>query len=256
MISRSCLISPWGAEGVRRSAQRNREVEISLLPARLQPRSCKRSVNILLQRTPIQLSVLPSVAPMLQEVLVSPTAKLDISSLLKSSPSPSPPPRTTSSRPSISRSFSISATEPEPRLGTSPATSTASHFPASTAPSQPFNAPKRPGTGGKSALSLPATSSKRTASASPLESRQASKKTTRQWSKEDSEELVKLRFTGMTWIEIAARFHNRSEIACRLRFQNYLERKHPWTEEQKRTLAQLYNRYVISVGHVCSALFL
>lgn len=193
---------------------------------------------------------------MLQEVLVSPTAKLDISSLLKSSPSPSPPPQTTSSRPSISRSFSISATDPDPRLGASPATSTASNLQASTAPSQPFNAPRQPSTGDKSALSLPATSSKRTASTSPLESRQPSKKTTRQWSKEDSEELVRLRFTGMKWEDVAARFHNRSATACRLRFQNYLERKHTWTEEQKRTLAQLYNRYVIPFGLACSLPFL
>lgn len=181
---------------------------------------------------------------MLQEVLVSPTAKLDISKLLKSSPSPSPPPRSISSRPSLSRSFSLSVTESNPRFGASPTTSTAPPLPASTFLPQPFNVPRQPSIGSQASLLIPATSSKRTASTSPQDSRQERKKPSRQWSKADSEELLKLRTGGKKWDDIAARFSGRSNTACRLRYQNYLERRYPWTEEEKKALAQLYERYV------------
>ncbi|KAL8718606.1 MAG: hypothetical protein Q9225_004269 [Loekoesia sp. 1 TL-2023] len=180
---------------------------------------------------------------MIQEVLVSPTAKLDISKLLKSSPSPSPPPPSTAPRPSLSRSFSIPSTESPPRAGISPPTSTAPHRTLPSIPSSSLNAPREPSVVGQAPTLIPATSSKRTASTSPQESRQANKKPTRQWSKSDSEELLRLRGDNMKWEDIARHFPGRTSTACRLRYQNYLERKHDWTDEKKAKLARLYDRY-------------
>lgn len=180
----------------------------------------------------------------MQETLVSPTAKLEISKLLESSPSPSPPARSTPSHPSVSRSFSVSATELDPRFSASPATSTALRLSAPTLPSGPPNAPRQSSTGGQAPLFLPATSSKRIASTSPQDSRHAGKKT-RQWSKADSDELHDLRAKGEKWEDIAQRFPGRTSTACRLRYQNYLERKHEWTDKEKEDLARLYHRYVV-----------
>ena len=183
---------------------------------------------------------------MIQEVLVSPTAKLDISKLLKSSPSPSPPPSATS-RPSYSRSFSVAANEGVTRGVTSPTPSTASLHSTSRLPSGPLTAPRHPSVGGQAPLLIPAPGSKRTASTSPQESRQASKKPTRQWSNADSDELLRLRNDNMKWEDIARHFPNRTSTACRLRYQNYLERKYNWTDEKKAKLARLYDRYVAQI---------
>ncbi|KAL8950158.1 MAG: hypothetical protein Q9222_003786 [Ikaeria aurantiellina] len=180
---------------------------------------------------------------MLQEVLVSPTAKLDISKLLKSSASPSPPPPPITSLPPFSRSFSIPGAEADPRSDTSAATSPASQYAASTFSSGSLN-PSRFSTAGiHSTAPASAPSGKRTASTSPEESRHASKKPTRQWSKDDSDLLVTLRLQNMKWEDISQRFPGRTPTACRLRYQNYLERRFDWTDEKKQKLARLYERH-------------
>ncbi|KAL9017120.1 MAG: hypothetical protein Q9185_005522 [Variospora sp. 1 TL-2023] len=106
------------------------------------------------------------------------------------------------------------------------------------------NARKQPHTGNPAPVSAPQTSTKRTASTSAQASRQANKKTTRQWTK-DEDEIVRTRREQnppMKWEEIAAEIPGRSSTACRLRFQNYQERKAPWTDAEKETLARLYDR--------------
>ncbi|KAL8652361.1 MAG: hypothetical protein Q9226_004301 [Calogaya cf. arnoldii] len=179
---------------------------------------------------------------MLQQALVSPTAKLDISKLLKSSPSPSPPPRSTASIPSFSRSFSGPSVEADPRAGESATTSPTSRFPPLAFDTVYLNAQRQTVAGPPTPLSIPASSIKRTASISPQESRHASKKPTRQWSDVDSEKLVRLRGSGMKWDEIARHFPGRTNTACRLRYQNYMEKKYDWNDEKKKTLAVLYER--------------
>lgn len=47
----------------------------------------------------------------------------------------------------------------------------------------------------------------------------------------------------MKWEDISARIPGRSHMSCRLHYQNYLERRYPWTEERKDKLARLYERY-------------
>lgn len=48
----------------------------------------------------------------------------------------------------------------------------------------------------------------------------------------------------MKWDEVASHFPGRTPTACRLRYQNYLEKKHNWNDEKKKSLAVLYDRYV------------
>ncbi|KAL8769821.1 MAG: hypothetical protein Q9209_004259 [Squamulea sp. 1 TL-2023] len=179
---------------------------------------------------------------MLQEALVSPTAKLDISRLLKSSASPSPPPSSTASIPSFSRSFSGPSIEAGPRAVNSPTISPTSYFPSSTFGASSPNARRPIVTGPPTSLSIPAASIKRTASTSPQESRHTSKKPTRQWSEADNEKLLRLRGANMKWDDVARHFEGRTNTACRLRYQNYLEKKHDWTDEKKKSLAVQYER--------------
>ena len=46
----------------------------------------------------------------------------------------------------------------------------------------------------------------------------------------------------MKWDDISQRMPGRTAIACRLHYQNYLERKTPWDDEKKDKLARLYDR--------------
>ncbi|KAL8750966.1 MAG: hypothetical protein Q9199_006740 [Rusavskia elegans] len=179
---------------------------------------------------------------MLQQALVSPTAKLDISKLLKSSPSPSPPPPSTVSIPSFSRSFSGPSVEADLRVRKSPTTSPTSCFPPSAFGTASLVARRSSVTGPPTSISIPASSIKRTALTSPQESRHASKKPTRQWSDADSDKLLKLRGSNMKWDEVSRHFPGRTPTACRLRYQNYLEKKHNWNDEKKKSLAVLYER--------------
>jgi hypothetical protein len=48
----------------------------------------------------------------------------------------------------------------------------------------------------------------------------------------------------MKWDDIAKRLPGRSSISCRLRYQDYLEKRAIWDEEKKNKLARLYARYV------------
>ncbi|KAL8779741.1 MAG: hypothetical protein Q9194_001284 [Teloschistes cf. exilis] len=175
---------------------------------------------------------------MLQEILVSPTAKLDISKLVERSPSPSPsptsPPTSATSLP-LSRSFSITATGSHSRDKTSQIASSIPQYHATTRASHHHTVTENP-----AALSTVVSSNKRTASSSPHELQQRNKKPPKKWSDADSEELVKLRGQNMIWDDIARRFPNRTHTACRLRYQNYMEKQYNWTDEKKEKLARLY----------------
>lgn len=62
------------------------------------------------------------------------------------------------------------------------------------------------------------------------------------WSTEEDRLLIELRGNGMKWEDIAKHFPGRSGISCRLRFQNYLERRSGWDEEEMNKFARLYQR--------------
>lgn len=84
--------------------------------------------------------------------------------------------------------------------------------------------------------------SKRLASgAHPAES--PAKKKQSKWSAEEDAAIIELRGNGMKWEDISRNLPGRSAISCRLRFQNYLERRSEWDEEKKNKLARLYERF-------------
>jgi hypothetical protein len=60
----------------------------------------------------------------------------------------------------------------------------------------------------------------------------------------------------MKWDDIATRLPGRSSLSCRLRYQNYLEKRAIWDEEKKNKLAMLYFRYVPLDHCGCSDCFI
>ena len=183
---------------------------------------------------------------MLHAPLFTPTANLDISSLLKSS-SPSPPPRT--SHPALARSISVPTSSSHVPPASSPSTSTGSHISTSTAPPNTYTAPPqqlqplRP-SGPTLPAPAPASSSisKRPPPAAPHPSASPAKKQNAKWAPDEDALIISLRGSGMKWEDISKRLPGRSVIACRLHYQNYLERRAPWDEEKKDKLARLYDR--------------
>ncbi|PNS14500.1 hypothetical protein CAC42_3786 [Sphaceloma murrayae] len=69
------------------------------------------------------------------------------------------------------------------------------------------------------------------------------KKKQSKWSAEEDAAIIELRGNGMKWEDISRNLPGRSAISCRLRFQNYLERRSEWDEEKKNKLARLYERF-------------
>ncbi|KAF2741934.1 hypothetical protein M011DRAFT_497815 [Sporormia fimetaria CBS 119925] len=63
------------------------------------------------------------------------------------------------------------------------------------------------------------------------------------WTPEEDMLTIELRGQGMKWDDIAKRLYPRTPISCRLRYQNYLEKRAAWDEEKKNKLARLYARF-------------
>ncbi|KAF2118981.1 hypothetical protein BDV96DRAFT_488007, partial [Lophiotrema nucula] len=83
---------------------------------------------------------------------------------------------------------------------------------------------------------------KRAASQTPLPEESPAKKQSK-WTPEEDNLTIELRGQGMKWDDIAKRLPGRSSISCRLRYQNYLEKRAVWDEEKKNKLARLYARF-------------
>ncbi|QDS76982.1 hypothetical protein FKW77_005754 [Venturia effusa] len=63
------------------------------------------------------------------------------------------------------------------------------------------------------------------------------------WTPEEDKLAIELRRNGMKWDDIAKKLPGRSAISCRLRYQNYSEKRQEWDDEKKNKLARLYNRF-------------
>ena len=96
---------------------------------------------------------------------------------------------------------------------------------------------------------------KRQASQTPLPDESPAKKQSK-WTPEEDNLTIELRGQGMKWDDIAKRLPGRSSISCRLRYQNYLEKRAIWDEEKKNKLARLYARYVHHETRIFTHLFL
>lgn len=68
------------------------------------------------------------------------------------------------------------------------------------------------------------------------------KRTQSKWSPEEDALIIDLRGRNMKWEDISERLPGRSAIACRLHYQNFLERRSKWDEERKTKLARIYER--------------
>ena len=86
----------------------------------------------------------------------------------------------------------------------------------------------------KRALSLDEQSSKR---------QKKGKGPNQKWDAEEDARIIELRGNGMKWGDISKNLPGRTEIACRLHYQNYLEKRGQWDEEKKTKLARVYDRY-------------
>src|SRR5215469_7706679 len=62
------------------------------------------------------------------------------------------------------------------------------------------------------------------------------------WTPEEDAIAIELRRRKVKWDDIAKQIPGRSAISCRLRYQNYSEKRPQWDEEKKNKLARLYNR--------------
>lgn len=190
---------------------------------------------------------------MLHAPLFHSTAKLDISLLLKSSPSPPP----SSTHPPISRSISVPVSGSQLPVVSSPSTSVTSQASTSTATLNPYNAVSQQQpqqhqqiyNQRRSGPLLPAPAqgsgpsvSKRPPPTNTLPSASPAKKHNSKWGPDEDALIISLRGSGMKWEDISKRLPGRSVIACRLHYQNYLERRSPWDEEKKDKLARLYDR--------------
>jgi hypothetical protein len=85
------------------------------------------------------------------------------------------------------------------------------------------------------------TSNKRPAGG-PHPAASPAKKKQSKWTSDEDASIIELRGNGMKWEDISKHLPGRSAISCRLRFQNYLERRSEWDEEKKNKLARLYER--------------
>ncbi|TKA64317.1 hypothetical protein B0A49_09459 [Cryomyces minteri] len=83
---------------------------------------------------------------------------------------------------------------------------------------------------------------KRNAPPAPHPAESPAKKQSK-WSAEEDASITKLRGGNMKWEDISKRLPGRSAISCRLRYQNYIERRSEWDEEKKNKLARLYDRF-------------
>ena len=75
----------------------------------------------------------------------------------------------------------------------------------------------------------------------------------RGWLPEEDRTIVHLRNQGMGWLAISKHLPGRSCNACRLRYQNYLERWETWDDDRKTQLARQYLRYAISLSPIMAA---
>ena len=220
---------------------------------------------------------------MLHAPLIITTAKLDISLLLKSSPSPpprspppaqDPPPRSSSVpvpstvhyRPSLSShrtstssnlsisNLSTAASQPgtistPPQIYAQPSHNLLpphSNPPSSYGSSQPSPRIPQQQVPPPPPPPPPAQaqlSAKRPPPTQPHPLASPAKKQSK-WTPEEDAQIIELRGSGMKWEDISKHLPGRSAISCRLHYQNYLERRSEWDEERKNRLARLYERYV------------
>lgn len=180
------------------------------------------SAFLVLSNPPSQVTLRVAHMIALQKPALLPSAKVDISLLLKPQDEEDDGHPRTAATTYHPRPVLSAPTVP-PMTVASPGPATVSSLPANKIP----------------AASIPA---KRLQPTHPAES--PAKKQSK-WSPEEDSLIIELRGSGMKWEDISRRLPGRSAISCRLHYQNYLERRSEWDEDKKNKLARLYERYVL-----------
>ena len=85
-------------------------------------------------------------------------------------------------------------------------------------------------------------SNKRSSPPEDAEEGPPTKKSSTKWNTEENRQIIKLRGQGMKWSDISRHIPGRTGLACRLHYQNYLEKRGEWDEEKKNKLARVYER--------------
>lgn len=62
------------------------------------------------------------------------------------------------------------------------------------------------------------------------------------WCTEEEIKVIRLRNAGLKWEDVAKELPGRSDMACRLHYQNYLEKRTMWDDDLKNRLAYCYER--------------
>lgn len=109
----------------------------------------------------------------------------------------------------------------------------------------PWQAPRRPvKTGGGLTQNHLGQSSQLSEPGSnvPLVRTISSKKNPKLWLPEADDRLIELRAKKVPWPAIALEFPGRSADACRLHYQNYVEKNAFWSEDQKDGLSRAYEK--------------
>ena len=191
--------------------------------------------------------------------LLSPVSKLDIKDILDEGPSS--PARTAQSS-TFSRSSSLASPHTQySHTPSSPASCSVAHYSTGTAAPNLFG--PQPVHGSQQVPSQPPPPLSNTAQAVFLQNpglnpAAASAKrpppngnrtsgspsrTKGKWTTAENARIIVLRGRGMKWDDISHEIPGRSSISCRLHYQNYLEKRADWGEEQRNKLARVYDRY-------------
>ena len=84
---------------------------------------------------------------------------------------------------------------------------------------------------------------KRSSPSTEVDEGPPTKKSSTKWNVDENKRIIALRGQGMKWSDISRHIPGRTELACRLHYQNYLEKRGDWDEEKKNKLARVYERY-------------
>lgn len=200
---------------------------------------------------------------MTQASLVCPVAKVDIKDLLKSDASPPPPLSVPIQPASFPRATSVASSCSTFNPLPSPSSTSRTH--QYSAPPNPYSYhqrqdsrqhPAQPSQSSatvhsvhqhdqKPDLASDSTNpNKRSHPSDEQIARSPPAKRATQWSPGEDAKVIRLRGKRMKWEDICKEIPGRSAIACRLHYQNYLEKRGEWDEEKRNKLARVYDRYV------------
>ena len=191
--------------------------------------------------------------------LLSPVAKLDIKDLIEESASS---PHRTSHSSTFSRSSSLASPNTQySHTPSSPASCSLSHYSTTTAAPNIFGSqsvhgvqqvlPQPPPPLSNTAQAVfqqnpglnPAAASTKRPPPNGNRTSGSPNRSKGKWTPAEDAKIIVLRGRGMKWDDISQEIPGRSPISCRLHYQNYLEKRADWDEEQRNKLARVYDRY-------------